>query len=374
MIPDAKQFELANTFSPILVFDKNKKYLPSNLEKYGSNLKTQTYNLPDKDIRKKSIGKTSWNYLSFPDQTNDPNFTHLYYHVRYAKSTVSGTESSALPGFRDDKNYWVEIGNGDMVISYWIWYDMNEGPTKFGNVHQGDLESYSILVSKEGKPKRILLTGHDHVLLDTSFNNLNSIRNHPILYIASGNMGADGGNPTSAYGDYIVKLHAGNFLFNWISDPWDVFPKFDPNSAILIIPENISDKDLANVKIGSGKEKETDYVDARPMVRQSIKKLVAWEEPGWIGEKAFHDPDGHHRVDPNLAFIFKFEGRLGKHPRKVLKWSELKQYGESPENAPFKTNIEQHFSFESPRMERNHTDREGNYGPKFIGDESTPQK
>ncbi|PJZ46292.1 hypothetical protein [Leptospira brenneri] len=390
LIPNSKQEELALKFSPILVFHKDKKYLPTNMEKYSNFFQSKEYTLPNKDIRRKSLGQTTWNYVEFPDLRETDKQTHLYYHVRYANATVSGTQKEALPGFRDNANYWYEVGNGDMVISYWIWYDWNEGPTKFGNVHQGDLESYALLVSKEGKPKRILLTGHDHILLDTDFRNINSLKNHPILYVAKGNMGSDGGNPTSAYGGYTVKLHAGNAVFNYISDPWDVFPSFDPETSIIIIPINLSEKDLSNVKIGpSTKQKitpvensetekdkplETRYVDARNMIKGRIQKLVAWEEPGWIGQNADKDPDGHHKVDPKLSSFFQFQGRLGKHPRSDLRIRELHQYGESPENAPFKTNIEQHYTFESPRTERSYSDRDGNYGPKFLGDDSTPQK
>lgn len=389
LIPNRKQEELASKFAPILVFHKDKKYLPSNIEKFADHFVSKEYKLPEKDIRRKTKGQTTWNYVEFPEIFPKENPTHLYYHVRYANATVSGTGKEALPGFRDDGNYWYEVGNGDMVISYWIWYDWNEGPTKFGNIHQGDLESYALLVSKDGKPKRILLTGHDHILLDTDFKNINSLKNHPILYVAKGNMGSDGGNPTSAYGGYTVKLHAGNALFNYISDPWDVFPSFDPENSILIIPKNLSEKDLTSVKIGSGITNKTAalddcdckdlpeptrYVDASKMVKQKIEKLVAWEEPGWVDQPADKDPDGHHNVDPKLSSFFRFQGRLGKHPRSDLRIRELHQYGESPENAPFKTNIEQHYTFESPKTERSYTDREGNYGPKFLGEVSTPQK
>lgn len=390
LIPNRKQEELASKFAPILVFHKDKKYLPTNIEKYANFFQPKEYTLPNKDIRRKSLGQTTWNYVEFPDLRDRETQTHLYYHVRYAKTTVSGTSNEALPGFRDDGNYWYEVGNGDMVISYWIWYDWNEGPTKFGNIHQGDLESYALLVSRDGKPKRILLTGHDHILLDTDFRNINSLKNHPILYVAKGNMGSDGGNPTSAYGGYTVKLHAGNALFNYISDPWDVFLSFDPENSMLIIPKDLSEKDLTSVKIGSGikgksiqtkEDSESDnlpetirYIDARKMIKQEIERLVAWEEPGWVDQTADKDPDGHHKVDPKLSSFFKFRGRLGKHPRSDLRIRELRQYGESPENAPFKTNIEQHYTFESPKSERSYTDREGNYGPKFFGDDSTPQK
>ncbi|TGK50617.1 hypothetical protein EHQ16_04890 [Leptospira kanakyensis] len=389
LIPNRKQEELASKFAPILVFHKDKKYLPTNIEKYANYFQPKEYTLPNKDIRRKTTGQTTWNYVEFPDLNETEKQTHLYYHVRYANATVSGTQKEALPGFRDNGNYWYGVGNGDMVISYWIWYDWNEGPTKFGNIHQGDLESYALLVSKEGKPKRILLTGHDHILLDTDFRNINSLKNHPILYVAKGNMSSDGGNPTSAYGGYTVKLHAGNALFNYISDPWDVFPSFDPENSILIIPKNLSEKDLTNVKIGSGitdktatlddceckdLPEPTRYVDARKMIKGQIERLVAWEEPGWVNQPADKDPDGHHKVDPKLSSFFKFQGRLGKHPRSDLRIRELHQYGESPENAPFKTNIEQHYTFESPKTDRSYTDREGNYGPKFLGDDSTPQK
>ncbi|TGL44508.1 hypothetical protein [Leptospira perdikensis] len=389
LIPNRKQEELASKFAPILVFHKDKKYLPTNIEKYANYFQSKEYTLPNKDIRRKTTGQTTWNYVEFPDLRETDKQTHLYYHVRNANATVSGTQKEALPGFRDNGNYWYGVGNGDIVISYWIWYDWNEGPTKFGNIHQGDLESYALLVSKDGKPKRILLTGHDHILLDTDFRNINSLKNHPILYVAKGNMGSDGGNPTSAYGGYTVKLHAGNALFNYISDPWDVFPSFDPENSILIIPKELSEKDLTNVKIGSGitdttaalddceckdLPEPTRYVDARKMIKSRIERLVAWEEPGWIGQPADKDPDGHHKVDPKLSSFFRFQGRLGKHPRSDLRIRELHQYGESPENAPFKTNIEQHYTFESPKTDRAYSDREGNYGPKFLGDDSTPQK
>jgi hypothetical protein len=108
-------------------------------------------------------------------------------------------------------------------------------------------------------------------------------------------------------------------------------------------------------------------------VFRSISKLVAWEEPGWVNKKSVEDPDNQHTVDNQIADFLVFNGRIGSHPRKELKYLQLKQFGESPRNAPFKINIEQHYTYERPRLDRAYSGREGNYGPKFLGTTNTAQ-
>jgi hypothetical protein len=104
-----------------------------------------------------------------------------------------------------------------------------------------------------------------------------------------------------------------------------------------------------------------------------VVKLVKWEEPGWVGKAAVEDPDGHHKVAAKSRFFMSFDGRIGRHPGSHMDWGRLKRFGQSPENAPFKTNIEQHFTFERPRLFRIWSDREGRKPPHFKGDEKTPQ-
>ena len=371
-LPDAKQEALAASFAPILVFQAGKKYPPSNLEKYAGKQSIEKVERLSQNTDCSNLAGEDEEYMVLPESL-PPGSTRLYYHVRWADTFVSGTQEEALPGWRDNRNYRYRRGNGDIVISFWIWYDMNEGPTSFGNVHQGDLESFAVLVDESGRPLRFMATGHDHVMIDTVWQNINSVNNHPIVYIASGNRGADGGNPGSPYGGYSVSLDAGNALFNWISDPVDVFPTL-LDGAKAIVPADLNTETLNSVRIGPGERLGlTSYVDLRNHLAGKIEKLVKWEEPAWINRPAFLDPDGHHRVDADIAGFLAFDGRLGRHPRTRMNWLTLTRYGESPMNAPFKTNIEQHFTFERPREDRFYSGRVGNYGPKFHGDADTPQ-
>ncbi len=375
-IPDRKQRELAERFAPIIIHAAGKKFPPTNLEQYHG--KTTLDRVP-RSLRKNSLPENHAEdaeepYLALPDLERGEGDTHLYYHVRYTATTVSGTQPEALPFWRDNRNYRYEKGDGSMVISYWIWYDMNEGPSSMGNLHQGDLESYALLVDAAGKPLRFMVTGHDHIMLDTSWNNINSLSDHPIIFIAHGRE-SDGGNPTSPYGGFEVGLWAGNDLFQSLADPKDIFP--DPSGAVAVtLPADLKAEDVKSVRFGPGEHidaAKTKTVDLSGKIRANIKKLVSWEEPGWVNQKADQDPDGQHDVDPAIAWFLTFQGRIGKQPRTKVDYIRLRQIGSSPRNAPFKTNIEQHYTFEHPRMDRHHTAHHGDYGPRFLGDAKTPQ-
>jgi hypothetical protein len=377
-IPSKIQIELAEKFAPILVMARDKKIIPSNMEKYFGRVEL---GYSDSPKTKNGLLYTRYEpektpYMILPDPTDIPNYNkesdpiHIYYHIRYADTYVSGTQAESLPGYRDDRNYWYQRGDGRMVISYWFWYDYNYGPSPLGNFHQGDIESFSVLCDATGKPLRIMTTGHDNITLDTSWNNINSINNHPILYIASGR-NSDGGNPTGAYGDHEVWLDAGSELLNKIADPKDIFP--DPKKDIqLILPKDLRKENLTNVLIGASTELG-DIVDWSKMPNRSINRLIEWEEPGWIGEKAYLDPDGHHNVSEESAEFLKFPGKIGKHPYSEISILKFGKYGISPKNAPFKINIEQHYTYERPRTDRTYSGRWGDYGPKFYGNSQTPQ-
>ncbi len=373
-IPDAEQIRLAEKFSPLLIVKKGKKFLPSNLEKFSNTYATKTYSgkNPDSTLYE-IIDKKKDDYFSF-DESLYGGDTHLYFHVRPASTFLSGTSENALPGWRDNRNYRYSKAKGDLVISYYIWYDYNEGPSKMGNLHEGDFESFAILTDANGIPKRIMTTGHNHVMLDTSWNNINSIENHPLIYIAHGNNGTDGGNPTSPYGGYETSLEAGNFLFNALANPKDIFP--DISDAQIIIPKNFNREKLRNLRIGPGEwidPTKTRYVSVESSVSREISKLIKWEEPAWIGKVAIADPDKNHEVPKDSVFFQNFPGRLGKNPRSSLNFLKLAQYGKSPVNPPFKMNEEQHFTFEKPKLDRCEKVRVGDYCPKFYGDQKTPQ-
>lgn len=377
-IPDKKQMDLANRFSPILILHESKKEIPTNLEKYSGLQKQLSYTAgtTNNGSPLTKYEKLTLPFLILPSPSEIPNYdlqkdpTNIYFHVRYANTFVSGTQDESLPGFRDNENYWYELGDGKFVVSYWLWFDNNQGPSPMGNEHQGDLESYSVLCDAKGNPLRILITGHDHITLDTEWKNINSFNHHPILFVASGRK-SDGGNPLSAYGSHEVFLNAGNSILNLLADPRDAFP--DPSNPIkVILPSTLKKNDIMNIKIGKNLE-EGKVIDLSKKVFRSINSLVPWEEPGWINKPSVDDPDGNHNVDSNIEAFLKFNGRIGKHPQKKIDYLRFKQIGESPRNVPFKINIEQHYTYEKPRMDRTHSEREGNYGPKFIGTNSTPQ-
>lgn len=373
-IPDKEQEKLAARFAPIIIHKANKKYPPTNLEKYHG--KTEKGEVPRK-LRKNGLPVNHTDpamepYYILPDLEQGEGATHLYYHVRYADTRVSGTQAEALPNWRDNRNYWYEKGDGSMVISYWLWYDGNEGPSPLGNVHQGDLESFAVLVDRKGQPLRFMVTGHDHIMLDTVWNNINSFRDHPIIFIAHGRE-SDGGNPTSPYGGFEVGLWAGNDLFQTLADPKDIFP--DPAGDVAVtIPADLAGSDLGAVRFGPGAHiGETKTIDLSGKIRGSIEKLVRWEEPGWVNREADRDPDKDHTVDENIAWFLTFPGRIGKQPRDKIDYLSLAKVGSSPRNAPFKLNIEQHYTFERPRKDRHYSAYKGDYAPRFQGDKKTPQ-
>jgi hypothetical protein len=375
-IPDAEQFKLAQKFSPIIILKKDKKYLPTNLAKYSKSYTIQAYNGKNKDSSVYDLEDSiSDEYMILEEELHGKGETHLYFHVRYAETFVSGTNPKSLPGWRDNRNYRYDKGKGDIVISYYLWYDYNDGPSPFGNRHQGDFESYAILADKNGKPKRFMVTGHDHIMLDTSWKNINSLENHPIIYIAHGRGNADGGNPTSPYGGYETSLEAGNALFNWIADPKDIFPDIEKDSQI-ILPQGLDPIELKNLRIGPGEwisQEKTKYIDASSFVTRKIERLVKWEEPAWVNQKADKDPDKNHDVKEEDSFFMNFRGRIGAHPRGSLNFLKFAQYGRSPVNPPFKMNIEQHFTWQNPSEDRCEKARVGDYCEKFQGDERTPQ-
>ena len=373
-IPDKDQDSLASKFSPIIVLKKDKVNLPTNIEKYYRHHSALPMKKKKDSDAFEIFDPSKDFYLDLDSSLYNKGDTHIYYHVRPADTMLSGMSPNALPGFRDNRNYRYLKGSGNLVISYYIWYDFNAGPSPMGNNHQGDLESFAILVDSKGNPLRFMVTGHDHVMLDTSWTNINSIDNHPIIYIAHGR-NSDGGNPTSPYGGYEVGLEAGNALFNSLADPKDIFPAIGPDSQ-LIVPGNLNSDLLKNVRIGPGEwldPKNTKYIDASPFVTRKIARLVKWEEPGWINKPAVKDPDKTHSVPEESAFFMNFAGRLGKNPHSELKILSLSQWGKSPVNVPFKMNDEQHFTYEKPSRDRCEKARVGDYCEKFKGDEKTPQ-
>ncbi len=373
-IPDKEQYKLAEKFAPILVLKKDKKFIPTNLSKYYGKYKIiERKNKKDSSLYEHSHSLKD-DYLALDETLYGLGETHIYFHVRYASTFVSGTSPKALPGWRDNFNYKYNKGDESKVISYYFWYDYNEGPSPLGNRHEGDLESFAVLVDAKGNPKRIMVTGHNHVMLDTSWNHINSLENHPILYVAHGR-NSDGGNPTSPYGGYEVSLEAGNFLFNLLANPKDIFPKIDENCQI-ILPKDLSPKDITNLRIGPGEwidKSSTKYINAQNYVTRKISKLIKWEEPAWIGEPAILDPDKNHNVAKEEAFFMNWNGRIGRDPETKLDFFQLAQFGKSPVNPPFKMNEEQHFTLETPHKERCEKGRIGDYCPKFFGDEKTPQ-
>lgn len=369
-ITDVRQAQLAAKFAPIMVFHARKRFLPSNLEQYHKTHRIVSVPAEPLDRRRLWQSDPVDKHIVLPEPSLKQAASHLYYHVRPADATVSGTQPHAPPGFRDDANYWYGGARGDVVISFWIWYDWNDGPTSYGNTHQGDLESLAILVDANGQPKRFMHTGHDHIMLDTAWHNINSLNHHPIVYVAAGNKGADGGNPNSAYGGYEARLDAGNAFFTWLSDPRDIFPSALRDQVKLIVPEDVSTEHLRRVQIGPDAKT---HADLSARVAGRFVKLVKWEEPNWINQPADRDPDGHHRVAPAEAWFLGFHGRIGKHPESRTDYLRQRRFGRSPENAPYKTNIEQHFTFEKPRVERHYEKGAANYGPRFTGTKKTPQ-
>lgn len=369
---------MAEKFAPIIVLDGNKKEIPSNLEKYYGRYEL---GYVESDRTKSGSLRTRYEseklpYMILPEPESIPRYNsdtdpiHYYYHVRYADAYVSGTQAESLPGYRDDKNYWYSKGDEWVVISYWFWFDRNYGPSPLGNYHQGDWESFSVLADSNGNPLRVMTTGHNHITLDTSWNNINSIDHHPFLYIGSGR-NSDGGNPVSAYGSYEVYLDAGTPFLNRLADPRDIFP--DPAGNVkIILPYTMEKDDLDIVLIGANPKKGK-LLDLRKKVYRKVNRLVKWEEPGWINLPSFQDPDQHHKVDTKIEAFLKFPGKIGKHPKSIIKPGDLKKFGSSPRNVPFKINIEQHYTYERPRQDRSHKGRIGDYGPKFIGNPDTPQ-
>ncbi|MDX1957035.1 MAG: hypothetical protein SFU98_00585 [Leptospiraceae bacterium] len=366
-IPKPKRESIAKKFAPVIVLKKDKKFIPSNLSKYAGKYKKEVYKGKNKDSEQyELIDPRKDEYLVLDESKYGEGETHLYYHVRYAKTLVSGTSEKSLPGFRDNSNYQYFKDKGEIVVSFFLWYDYNEGPSGMGNRHEGDFESFAILLNAKEEPIRVFATGHNHVMIDTEWKNINSINNHPIIYIAHGRGNADGGNPTSFYGGYEVSLEAGNFLFNLLANPKDIFPSLE-NDAQILSPSDITEKELKSVRIGPGEwidGAKTKYIDATKIPRKPIDKLVNWEEPGLLGDL---------KENSELKEIFSFRGRLGKHPRSKLNFLEFAQYGKSPVNPPFKMNEEQHYTMEKPSFDRCEKARIGDYCPKFIGDSKTPQ-
>lgn len=373
-IPNAEAVKLAEKFAPIIALKKGKKFIPTNLEKFSKFHKMESYNGKNPDSSLYEISDTGKDKYLELDETKYGGETFIYFHLRPADTFVSGTSPNALPGWRDNRNYRYSKTKGDLVISFYLWYDYNEGPSRMGNKHEGDFESFAILLDATGNPKRFMTTGHNHVMLDTEWKNINSLENHPLLFIAHGNHNRDGGNPTSPYGGFETSLEAGNFIFNALANPKDIFPSIE--ESVLIIPKNLNREKLKALRIGPGEwidPKKTKVLDVSSQILREIEKLVNWEEPGWIGKEAVADPDKNHNIAEESMYYQTFGGRLGKHPRTSLKIGEFMQYGKSPVNPPFKMNEEQHFTYEKPSRERCEKARIGDYCPKFFGDSRTPQ-
>lgn len=398
-IPDSVAKNLALKFSPILVFDEDKKELPANLEKYKFNHSFETYKLKGKEEEMEGQPPYKGKYLRLPDLKKFKKLAsrknaHIYYHARPRSTFYTGMQTGRLKDLRFDY-YWYESVpekyNG-YVISYWFWYDNTEGPSFLGNSHQGGLQGLAILLDEKKRPLRILTLGHSQVLVDTSWRNINSINNHPILYVSHG-FWSDGTNITipnlpvkkeDFKSRKSIKVPVYKRVVDWFGFPRDRFPLLHEGKFKLIIPGHESwgtaqlrKEDLNRVLIGPGPDGPSEnsrFIDFSKKVKGVWEKAIKWEEPGWINQKAFKDPDRHHNVEEGSSYFMGFSGRLGRHPFMFLKYFPIHYYGQSPMNVPFTIEPDNIFIYEYPRKDRSFFfDEEDPYGPFWRGNEKTPQ-
>ncbi len=385
-IPNSVALQMAKRHAPILVFDKGKDHLPTNLEKFYHNHTKEQYKVKSKD--KEGLPPFKGDYLRFPDLAKFKKLaqnkeSYLYAHVRPLPTFFTGQQTGRLEDFHAG-NYWYGKKTEGFVISYWFWYDRAEGPSYLGNSHQGDWQGFAVLLDKNKKPLRILTIGHGKIMVDTSWQNINSVNGHPILYVASG-FASDGTNVTipsipvkgKKINDRLsigVKLQKN--MVDWFGFAKDKFPK--PGGSIkLLIPSSkvwgsfgLMPTQLGSVWLGA----KDHTLDWSKKIAGSWQKLILWEEPGWVNQPADKDPDGHHKVPANSAFYMNFNGRVGRHPFRFLKYFMPQYIGQSPMNVPFEINENNIFTREYPRKDRSHFNYDKkSYGPFWQGNESTPQ-
>jgi hypothetical protein len=396
-IPDAYARELALKFSPILVFDKDKKILPTNLEKYLYNHKVETYE--NKEKEKEGLPPYAGQILKFPDLKKFKSLkakkdAHLYYHVRPLDTRYTGMQTGRMEDFRSDYYWYVysqEKPSG-YIISYWFWYDTTDGPSYLGNSHQGSLQGYAVSVAAAGTPNRLLTIGHNQVLVDTAWYNINSVNHHPILYVARGFL-ADGANVTvpnlpakkrSFKERKSISVPLNKRFVDWFGFPRDSFPLLHYGKFKVIIPgqeswgtNKLGAGNLSQVLIGPGPKgdaKDANSFDFSKKIKNVWQKAIKWEEPGWINQAPFNDPDGHHNVDEESIFYMKFNGRLGGQPIQMMQIFPPHYFGQSPLNVPFINGRDNIFIYEAPRKERSFYFQEKEpYGVFWQGTVRTPQ-
>lgn len=395
-IPDKKARTLARRHAPILVFDDDKDHLPTNIEKFFYNYTLEEY--AAKGNKPEGRPPFQGKYMRFPDLSKYKKLARdkrsfLYAHVRPLPTYYTGRRTGRLQDFRPHY-YWYEENPqkwSGYVISYWFWYDRTEGPSYLGNSHQGGFGGAAVYLDSKMNPQRILTIGHGRVLVDTSWRNVNTVQKHPILYVASG-FWSDGSNVTipsipvdkESFDERLsIPVEISHGFVDFLGFAHDKFPALADGDFQLLYPghnnwgpSRIDSQDLKQVKLGDGRQ----VVDFSTRLSRTWQRLVLWEEPGWVNEKADKDPDGHHKVAKESAFYMDFAGRLGRHPVLSMSYLPPQYRGQSPVNVPFVVTADNIFVREYPKRDRTYYPKgrdkakgKEHYGP-FWRRESVPQK
>lgn len=353
-------------FAPILIFAEDKKYLPSNLERFQFFYSRESYKVKKND--RKGFPPHDGKYLRLKNEKEvkklkKPGKPYLYYHIRPKESYYGGQQTGRLEDFFP-KNYWYGKSSDGYIISYWFWYDYSEGPSWLGNSAQGSFQGFAVSTDKNLNPERILTIGHGQILVDTEWKNIDQVDNHPILYVATGAW-SDGSNvtianvPVKSKGkqsakEIKVKVESG--FVNFLGFPKDIFPKLNPEKYKAIVPGKklnsaigLSPVEIAKIKIGKNGELEINLNEKNTV---EWLKLVRWPEPGWNADESFYQ---------------EFEGRIGRHPYYNFKWLLPHFYGKSPANVPFEKSNANIFIREYPHKDRFFFFKEGkHYGPYWF--------
>ncbi len=360
---------VAVKYAPILVFAKDKEFLPSNIEKYFFYHSKEIYQVAKKN--RAGAPPHQGSYLRLGDSSKHAKLKELsspflYYHIRPMATHYTGEQTGRLEDFQPDY-YWYDNKNSKgYVLSYWFWYDSTSGPSYLGNQHQGGWQGYSVLLDPQFQPIRIATIGHNSILVDTHWDNINSVNGHPILYVAKG-FWSDGSNVTipniplnqKDLQAISIPVKTESSMINALGFAKDRFPLMKKGKFKVITPPqnwNLPGQLLASVALGADQNFLLDFSEHRAL---EWKKIVRWQEPGLVKSDEGKDP-----LQSEKTYYQGFHGRTGKDPFFHLQWLPLQFYGKSPTTPPFERSSANIFIREMPKEERYFSFYPGkHYGP-----------
>ena len=177
-IDDATEQTLAETYAPVLYFEKNEKVFPVAIEYHvsNSNLNKSEGGIPVLIDANPSVEELS-DYTDISEN----------YYLDNRKGTIE--DDGIINDYRENMatlGYTVYVHifekNGETFIQYWLFYAFNQGTL---NTHEGDWEMVQVVLNETGKPVEAMYSQHVSGQR-APWSEVQKSGDHPKVYVARG--------------------------------------------------------------------------------------------------------------------------------------------------------------------------------------------